>query len=229
MPRDKATPFVRRADSRQRLRHRGRGRVQAGGRAPRRARVALERYPVDRAKMQAPVKTVAQAAQRAGRCDLHSGWRRRRAVGCADADCQRHRYQARAAARHRLVGRPADLLESSARWRAGMRARTRPAFAISPAATVPAMGRIPVRTASLAYDAVALVAALVKTQGQQRFSEQVLTNSLRLHRHRRAVPLPARRHQPARARGDEGVAGRRPDHQPAAEGFRRGELTYAAG
>jgi ABC-type branched-subunit amino acid transport system substrate-binding protein len=34
----------------------------------------------------------------------------------------------------------------------------------------------PVRTATLAYDAVALVAALVKTQGPQRFSEQVLTN-----------------------------------------------------
>ena len=38
-------------------------------------------------------------------------------------------------------------------------------------------GNDPVRTASLAYDAVALVAALVKTQGKQRFSEQVLTNS----------------------------------------------------
>jgi ABC-type branched-subunit amino acid transport system substrate-binding protein len=35
----------------------------------------------------------------------------------------------------------------------------------------------PVRTATLAYDAVALVAALVKTQGPQRFSEQVLTSS----------------------------------------------------
>jgi ABC-type branched-subunit amino acid transport system substrate-binding protein len=35
----------------------------------------------------------------------------------------------------------------------------------------------PVRTATLAYDAVALVAALVKTQGAQRFSESVLTNS----------------------------------------------------
>jgi branched-chain amino acid transport system substrate-binding protein len=34
----------------------------------------------------------------------------------------------------------------------------------------------PVRTATLVYDAVALVAALVKTQGPQRFSQQVLTN-----------------------------------------------------
>ena len=35
----------------------------------------------------------------------------------------------------------------------------------------------PVRTATLAYDAVALVAALTKTQGPQRFSEEVLTNA----------------------------------------------------
>ena len=34
----------------------------------------------------------------------------------------------------------------------------------------------PVRTATLAYDAVALVAALAKTQGPQRFSSEVLTN-----------------------------------------------------
>jgi len=38
-------------------------------------------------------------------------------------------------------------------------------------------GQDPVRTATLAYDAVALVAALVKTQGPQRFSEQVLTSA----------------------------------------------------
>jgi ABC-type branched-subunit amino acid transport system substrate-binding protein len=37
-------------------------------------------------------------------------------------------------------------------------------------------GQDPVRTATLSYDAIALVAALVKTQGEQRFSEQVLTN-----------------------------------------------------
>ncbi len=38
-------------------------------------------------------------------------------------------------------------------------------------------GQDPVRTASLAYDAVALIAALTKTQGKQRFSEEILTNS----------------------------------------------------
>jgi ABC-type branched-subunit amino acid transport system substrate-binding protein len=38
-------------------------------------------------------------------------------------------------------------------------------------------GQDPVRTATLAYDAVALIAALVKTQGPQRFSTQILTNA----------------------------------------------------
>jgi ABC-type branched-subunit amino acid transport system substrate-binding protein len=37
-------------------------------------------------------------------------------------------------------------------------------------------GADPVRTATLAYDAVALVAALARTQGPQRFSPEVLTN-----------------------------------------------------
>jgi ABC-type branched-subunit amino acid transport system substrate-binding protein len=37
-------------------------------------------------------------------------------------------------------------------------------------------GQEPVRTASLAYDAVSLVAALVKTQGPNRFSEEILAN-----------------------------------------------------
>jgi len=37
-------------------------------------------------------------------------------------------------------------------------------------------GQDPVRTATLSYDAVALVAALARTQGGQRFSPEVLTN-----------------------------------------------------
>ena len=37
-------------------------------------------------------------------------------------------------------------------------------------------GAEPVRTATLAYDAVALVAALSRTQGPQRFAPETLTN-----------------------------------------------------
>jgi ABC-type branched-subunit amino acid transport system substrate-binding protein len=38
-------------------------------------------------------------------------------------------------------------------------------------------GGDPVRTATLAYDAVALVAALARTQGPQRFAAETLTNA----------------------------------------------------
>ena len=38
-------------------------------------------------------------------------------------------------------------------------------------------GQEPVRTATLAYDAVALIAALVKTQGAKRFAPETLTNA----------------------------------------------------
>ena len=48
----------------------------------------------------------------------------------------------------------------------------------------------PVRTATLAYDAVALIAALVKTQGPQRILSAGADQSVGLFRHRRAVPLP---------------------------------------
>ena len=37
-------------------------------------------------------------------------------------------------------------------------------------------GSEPVRTATLAYDSVALVAALARTQGAQRFQQETLTN-----------------------------------------------------
>ena len=73
----------------------------------------------------------------------------------------------------------------------------------------------PVRTATLAYDAVALVAALARTQGGQRFAPEVLTNTFGLCRDRRPVSFPPRRHQRARPRRDA----RRPDRQPAGRGF----------
>ena len=38
-------------------------------------------------------------------------------------------------------------------------------------------GQDPVRTATLAYDAVALIARLVQTEGPNAFSEQMLTNA----------------------------------------------------
>ena len=54
--------------------------------------------------------------------------------------------------------------------------RIRPAFAAFSGRYRTKYGAEPVRTATLAYDAVALVAALARTQGAQRFSPEVLTN-----------------------------------------------------
>ena len=65
-------------------------------------------------------------------------------------------------------------------------------------------GGDPVRTATLAYDAVALVAALARTQGRAALRAGDADQSVRLCRHRRPVPLPLRRHQRARPRRDAG-------------------------
>ena len=71
---------------------------------------------------------------------------------------------------------PRIFSDANAARRRGTPRPTPTASAISRRAIARRFGQDPVRTATLSYDAVALVAALVKTQGEQRFSEQVLTN-----------------------------------------------------
>jgi branched-chain amino acid transport system substrate-binding protein len=136
--------------------------------------VALERYPHDKAAMATPIRSIAQASARADALFIPDG-------GDAVPDVA----QALAAGgvnlkRLQLLGTglwddpriyAAPSLDGG--WYAapdgvGYRnfsARYRARY-----------NQDPVRTATLAYDAVALVAALVKTQGPQRFSQQVLTN-----------------------------------------------------
>jgi len=136
--------------------------------------VAVERYPHDKAAMANPVRSVAQASARADVLFIPDG-------GDAVPDVA----QALVAdgvnlKRLQLVGTglwddpriyAATTLDGgcyAAPDGAGYRnfsARYRSRY-----------NQDPVRTATLAYDAVALVAALVKTQGSQRFSPQVLTN-----------------------------------------------------
>jgi len=128
--------------------------------------VALERYPLDKAQMQGPVRNVAQPPDGADGVSMVV-----QALTANGIDTKRVQ----------LLGtglwEDAQIFSNPAldgAWYAGpdstgfrnfsARYRTR-------------YGRDPVRTASLAYDAVALVAALVKTQGKQRFSDEVLTNS----------------------------------------------------
>ena len=69
-----------------------------------------------------------------------------------------------------------------------------------------ATGSDPVRTATLSYDAAALVAALVQTKGRNAVQRADADKSVGLCRHRRRVPLPRGRHERARAGGDAGDA-----------------------
>jgi branched-chain amino acid transport system substrate-binding protein len=136
--------------------------------------VALERYVPDKLKMQDPVKIVAQAAARADVIFIPDG-----------ADIVPMVVQALAAngvsKRVQFIGSglwgddpriPAEPSLQGA-WYPAPNTEGFRAFAGRYKARY---GQDPVRTATLSYDAVALVAALVKTQGPQRFSEETLTN-----------------------------------------------------
>ena len=136
--------------------------------------VALERYPLDPSKMADPVRRVAQAATHADVIfipDNADAARIVQTLGASGVNLKRVQLlgtglweDPRIFASPQLDNAwyaapdPAGFRNFAARYRARY-------------------GQDPVRTAALAYDAVALVAALVKTQGPQRFSEQVLTNS----------------------------------------------------
>src|SRR5262245_29431003 len=136
--------------------------------------VALERYPLDRGQMQGPVRTVAQAARGADAIFIPDG-----------ADAVPNVVQVLIAngvdtKRVQLLGtglwEDAQIFSNpqlDGAWYAGPDSNGFRSFSGRYRSRY---GRDPVRTASLAYDAVALVAALAKTQGKQRFSEEVLTN-----------------------------------------------------
>jgi branched-chain amino acid transport system substrate-binding protein len=143
--------------------------ARGGGRV-----VAMERYPLDRNAMQEPIRRIAQAAQQADAIFIPDG-----------ADAVVAAVQGFAAGglkkRVQLVGTglwddPRVFAEQGTQgaWfaapdPAGFRAfsgRYRSRY-----------GADPVRPATLAYDAVSLVAALVKTQGPARFAEETLTNN----------------------------------------------------
>jgi ABC-type branched-subunit amino acid transport system substrate-binding protein len=137
--------------------------------------VVLEKYPLDPSKIAEPVHAVAQSATRIDSVFIPDN---------ADSVVQ----VVRALAADHVNLRRLQLLgtglwqdphifatpELRGAWYAGpdpngfrnFSARYRARF-----------GQDPVRTASLSYDAVALVAALVKTQGPRPFTDQILTNS----------------------------------------------------
>ncbi|HEX3858713.1 MAG TPA: penicillin-binding protein activator [Pseudolabrys sp.] len=136
--------------------------------------VALEKYPLDPAKTSEAVRRVAQAAKQADAIFIPDG-----------ADTVPQIVQTLATSgvnlkRVELLGTglwDEQRFASSALLQGGFYAAPDNAGFRKFSATYRArFGQEPVRTATLAYDAVALVSQLVKTQGQQRFAEQVLTN-----------------------------------------------------
>jgi branched-chain amino acid transport system substrate-binding protein len=135
--------------------------------------VAMERYPLDRAQMEEPVKRVAAAARQADAIFIPDGadsvtaavqilaangvTRRIQLIGTGLWDDPRIFADAGAQGGWFAAPDPAGFRSFSSRYRSRY-------------------GQDPLRPATLAYDAVSLVAALVKTQGAVRFSEEVLNN-----------------------------------------------------
>ena len=137
--------------------------------------VALERYALDPVEMQAPAKLVAQAARGADAVFIPEGPEVVPSVVQAliGAGLDVKRVQLLGTGLWddpRIFNDP----RLQGGWYAGP---DRAGFRNFSSRYRQRYNQDPVRTATLAYDAVALVAALVKTQGPQRFSEQVLTSS----------------------------------------------------
>jgi branched-chain amino acid transport system substrate-binding protein len=136
--------------------------------------VAFEHYPLDRAQMQGPARTVAQAAGRADAIFIPDG------ADAVPTVVQSLTSSGIDTKRVQLLGtglwEDAQIFSTPAlegAWYAGPDST---GFRNFSARYRSRYGQDPVRTATLAYDAVALVAALIKTQGTKRFSEEVLTN-----------------------------------------------------
>src|ERR1700722_9104538 len=136
--------------------------------------VALEHYPHDKAAMVAPIRNVAQASARADALFIADGGDAVPDVvqGLTAAGVNTKRLQMLGTGLWddaRIYAMPAlDGGWFAAPDGAGYRnfaARYRSRYK-----------QDPLRTATLAYDTLALIAALVKTQGAQRFSPQMLTN-----------------------------------------------------
>jgi ABC-type branched-subunit amino acid transport system substrate-binding protein len=136
--------------------------------------VALERYPLDKAARQASIRAVAQAANQADALFIADGPDAAeivQALASSGANVKRLQIlgtgiwdDPSVAAAPNLQGAWYPSPETTGYRNFSARYRKR-------------FGVDPVRTATLTYDAVALLAALVKTQGAQRFSEEVLTGS----------------------------------------------------
>jgi ABC-type branched-subunit amino acid transport system substrate-binding protein len=136
--------------------------------------IALERYPADKAQMQEPVRRIAEAARQADTVFVPGG------ADTVPAVAQALAAGGAGAKRVQLIGTglwddPRIFADAAMQggWfaapdSAGFRSfsnRYRARF-----------GQDPVRTATLAYDAVSLVVGLVKANGPQRITDEILVN-----------------------------------------------------
>ena len=137
--------------------------------------VAFERYGANRVQMQAPARNIAQALANADTLFLAD-----------DGDALANVTEALTASganlkRVQLIGTglwDSPRVSANPALQGGFYAAPDPAgFRSFSTRYRNRYGSDPVRTATLAYDAVALVAALAKTQGAQRFAPDVLQNS----------------------------------------------------
>ena len=137
--------------------------------------VALERYPLDTGKLQGAARTIAQAAGRVDAIFIPDGSDAVPAVAQAltasGANLKRVQLlgtglwdDPRIFSDPQLQGGWYAAPDSTGFRNFSGRYRNR-------------FGNDPARAATLAYDAVTLVIALAKTQGEKRFSPEVLTNS----------------------------------------------------
>src|SRR4051812_21444809 len=142
--------------------------ARGGGRV-----VAMERYPLDRNAMQEPIRRIATASSQADAIFIPdgadavvaavqgltaAGMKKKQLVGTGLWDDPRIFAEPGAQGGWFAAPDPAGFRAFSGRYRSRY-------------------GQDPLRPATLAYDSVSLVAALVKTQGPARFSEEVLTNA----------------------------------------------------
>ena len=137
--------------------------------------VALERYPHDKAAMAAPIKQHG-ARRDACRVPVHSRQRRCRAgrrPGASPPTASTSSGCSFSAPGYGTIRGFSRRRRSHGGWYAAPDGTGYRNFATRYRQR---FNQDPVRTATLAYDAVALVAALVKTQGPQAFTPQVLTN-----------------------------------------------------
>jgi len=137
--------------------------------------LALEKYLLDQSKMTDPVRRIAQAGNRVDSIFIPDNEDAPRIAQMLTGDgVNPKRVQILGTG---LWGDDARISSSAPLDGAWYAAPDPNGFRNFAARYRARFGQEPVRTAALAYDAVALIAALVKTQGQQRFSEQVLTNA----------------------------------------------------